>query len=453
MYTLGSRICIVTALVACCAQSALAQQRAPQDAAHTLVEAYNASGVALFGQFSSTSGNIVFSPYSIGSAMAMVLAGARGETEREMAGVLKLRLTPAEIDAANDAVRRVLAGYDKSGEPPHCRDGFTLVDNRCEGTPNANGNCSLGGRREGSLCVAPPVIAPSASVMIANALMLTGRGDLVAADYVALLRDKYGAEILQNAGLAEVNGWVNRKTEGKIDRILNRLDPSNAAAVLDAIYFKAKWATHFSKGATKDEPFNLSREQRVEVPTMHLRARLAVSARADYRAIRLPYEIGALAMIILLPNEVDGLAGVTQRIDAGEWAEVAEALRAAASEKLVDLALPRFKATFSADLVPSFVQQGMTRAFDTKLADFSGITGHLPSETPAAIGAILHRAIIDVMEDGTEAAAATAVTVSVLSAPRPQQPEVFQVDRPFLFALIDNASGAILFQGRIVDPR
>lgn len=444
---------IIAATVAVLVNGALAQERSSQDGPRALVAAYNASGVALFKEFSFKPGNIVFSPYSIGTAMAMVLAGARGSTESEMASVLKQNLTPAQIADANQAVRATLSGYDKSGASPQCRGGLKFNGKRCEGAPDANGYCPVPGGREGALCVGPPLMPPSASLLIANALMLTGNGDLVSSDYATLLKEKYGADIFKNAALDDINGWVKSRTQGKIDRIVDKLDPKTIAAVLNAVYFRANWATRFAKEQTKDERFNPSRQKSANVPTMHLQAHLAVATRAGYRAIRLPYEIGTLAMIVLLPSEIDGAAKLVQRLDANEWAEVAGILRAPASIKLVDLTLPRFKTEFRADLVSSFSKQGMRRAFDGKFADFGGISGRPPSQVPLFISAIAHRAVIDVMEAGTEAAAATGVVMAVSAVRRPEEPVTFRVDHPFLFALVDDESGAILFQGRIADPR
>jgi len=115
--------------------------------------------------------------------------------------------------------------------------------------------------------------------------------------------------------------------------------------------------------------------------------------------------------------------------------------------------LPRFRASTDANLEPLFKAAGMGRAFDLKQADFSGVTGRPPAQAPFAIGPIAHRAVIDVTEDGTEAAAATALVTVTASLRAPPAQEMFRVDRPFLFAVVDDASGAILFQGRIVDPR
>jgi serpin B len=417
--------------------------------ARLLTEAYNASGEGLFRQFPP--GNVVFSPYSIGTAMAMALAGAREETEREMIAALKQRLSRPEIDAANTAVLSTLNGYDKSAVPPTCPAGMRLNDRRCESGPGANG-CQFQAQREGGLCVATPTYPPSAKLSVADALMLTRHGDLIAESYEALLRDKYAAEVFRNATLADINGWVSRKTEGKIDKILDRLDPDSAAVLLNAVYFKARWASVFSKDGTKDEPFNLISSEKVPVAMMNKVVSCAVVARPGYRAVRLPYDVGALGMIIVLPDAIDG----DMRLDADELPRLLAALRSPAEiREEVTLALPRFKVNFEAELVKLFQQAGMVRAFDAEQADFSGMTGRPQSEAPFFIGGILHRAVIEVMEGGTEAAAVTAIGFRFTGGTRwgGGPPEVFRVDRPFLFYIVDDATGAILFQGRVVDPR
>jgi serine protease inhibitor len=424
-----------------------------RDGGHALTDAYNASGLALFHGLSGKSGNIVLSPFSVGTAMAMALSGARGETAQEMASVLRQSLDRSAMEADNAAVLAGLRAYDRSALAPKCPPGMEPNGGRCEHALPANGQCAVFARREGTVCVAPGSAAPSAQLLTANALMLTRRGDLVSGDYAALLRDKYGAEVLRNVGLDDVNGWVKRKTEGKIERILDRLDSASPAIILNAVYFKAKWAVTFSKARTTDDPFNMSRQKKVAVPMMHRDGFDALVTRPLYRAIRLPYEVGSLGMVVILPDEPDGLDAVSRRLDAHEWAQLVAGLGAPDAVKPVDLALPRFKAGSDAELAPLFKVAGMNRAFELKQADFSGMTGRPPAEVPLALGAIVHRAVIDVMEGGTEAAAATALVTVTASfrAPPPQQ--VFHVDRPFLFAIVDDTSGAILFQGRIVDPR
>jgi serpin B len=442
-----------TALIAmaCALPGAGAQESAR---ARSLTQAYNASGQQLFGKLASTPGNIVFSPYSIGSAMAMVLSGARGATAAEMAKVLQHRLGPADIDAANGEVLRILNGYDKSAVAPNCAGGLQWSGQRCEGTPAADGRCPFTARREGERCIADPVrVAASAKLLAANALMMLGKSQAFATAYQALVKDKYAAEVFAGVGLDEVNGWVSNKTEGKIPRMLEALNPDAAAVLLNAIYFKARWASTFSESATRSDAFNLAAARRVEVPMMRRTGYYGLVARQGYRAIRLPYDVGALGMIIVLPDEVEGIATVAKRLDAEELSALASELDATPA-KPVALAVPRFKTRFSADLKAVFAELGMREAFDERRADFSGMTGRPASEGSIGINAIVHRAFIDVMEGGTEAAAATAVIMAPGSAPRPEpDPEPFRVDHPFLFLILDRTTGAILFEGRIVDPR
>ena len=196
-----------------------------QDDARALTDAYNAGGSALFKQVSAAPGNIVLSPLSVGTAMAMALSGARGETEREMASVLAQRLDRSAMAAANGALLTALKLYDKSAA--RCPQGMQVTmpaggaeRRRCEGALRPDGRCAFPAVREGERCVAAGSPQPSARLLTANALMLAGRGDLVARDYAALLKDKFGAEIFRDAGLDDVNAWVKRKTEGKIERIL-----------------------------------------------------------------------------------------------------------------------------------------------------------------------------------------------------------------------------------------
>ena len=443
------------AVLACVLVSALMMQgAAAQDqnqdleraAARALTGAYNASGQELFKRFSIRPGNIVFSPYSIGTAMAMVLAGARGETEREMAAVLKhSSFGRAEIANANSVALSLLNSYDQDAVPPSCPQGMRLNGRNCEQAPGANGQCLLPARRVGDICEASPILRPSAKLLVANALMLANAS--VSKDYAGLLKDKYAAELFQKATLGDVNGWVSRKTEGKIDQILDRMSD---VVLINAVYFKARWASVFNQNLTRPEPFRLSPSQQVPVPMMQQQGNYSVVARERYRAIRLPYEVQTLGFVVVLPDAVDGLSEVVSRLDADELSRALGALRSEPTRS-VALAMPRFKSEFRADLKEAFQQAGMSRAFDLRTADFSGMTGMPASATPAAIDQIVHRAVIDVMEGGTEAAAATAIGMRVTSMPAPSAP--FRVDRPFLFYIVDDATGAILFQGRVVDPR
>jgi serpin B len=366
-----------------------------------LIEAFNGTGQRLFQAFAKTPGNVVISPYSIGSAMAMVLAGARGDNAAEMAKVLGQTLPRDEINTANAAV---LASLNSAA-------------------------------------------SASFQLRIANALMLTKPGNAIAESYIAVLREKYAADIFQGADLAAVNGWVKEKTNGKITSILDRLDAMTVLVLLDAIYFKARWQAMFDPDGTRDEAFHLA-DGEAKVPTMHLRADFALAKRPGYQAIRLPYEGGRASMVIMLPDP--GKTAIAQRLDDEEMKSLLAALQTARQH--VELALPRYHATFKSSLVDRFKSMGIRRAFDFNTADFSGMTGRPQPELPLAIGQIMHAAVIDVGEEGTEAAAATAATM-VAKAIRSPPAQMFRVDRPFLFAIVDETTGAVLFEGRIADPR
>jgi len=413
-----------------------------------LTTAYNASGHDLFTTFAAAPGNIVFSPYSIGTAMAMVLAGARGDTEREMATVLRHSLPPEAIDAANARVLAILNAYDKSGIPVACPSpAMRFNGSECEAPVPASGVCPAGYQQEGR-CIAPGRVAPSATLKAANALMLLkANGDMISRAYAARLADKYGAQVFRGADLGAINGWVSRQTAGKIDKILDQIDPSEPAVILNAVYFKAAWQAPFMARATRDDDFKLTPSTTVKVPTMHRLGYFATIARPGFRAIRLPYSVGALAMVIVLPDAVGGADRLARDLDARALAALLAGLT---QTQDVDLALPRFKTSFKAEVGKLFRQAGMRRAFDTR-ADFSGMTGQPPARAPLAISAVIHRAVIDVTEQGTEAAAATAVAMVAASMPAHVVP--FVVDRPFLFYIVDDATGATLFEGRISDPR
>lgn len=371
-----------------------------EDGCEPLVVAYNSCGYRLFRGFSEQPGNIVLSPYSIGMAMAMALAGARGENAVEIAKVLDLKLPHEGIDAANAGLLASLSDLSSA----------------------------------------------SLQLGLANALVLTEKDTAISKAYLAVVRQSYAAELLFSAALATVNGWVRQKTLGKIDSILDTLDPHTALVLINAIYLKAPWRTPFDPEATRNETFHLL-PGAAEVPTMKVLGDFALAQLPGYRSVRLPYENRRLAMLILLPDHQ--LGDLVRRVDSEQMANLRAALRAPPRPVLVSL--PRFHLTFRASLVKAFTKMGMRLAFDPDVANFSGMTGTSHAKLPLAIGQIIHNAVIDVTEEGTEAAAATVVGVRVGRMPSPS--ETFRVERPFLFAIVDDATDSVLFQGRVVDPR
>jgi serpin B len=424
-----------------------AARAADETPVRAVTAAYNASGHDLFTQFAAAPGNIVFSPYSIGTAMAMVLSGARGETATQMATVLRHELAREAIDAANAGVLATLNGYDKSAVPVACPRSMQFNGEVCDAPVPANGVCPAG-YKDGQRCVTQARRPPSAKLKAANALMLLkANGDLISPAYARVLKDKYRAEVFRGAGLDEINGWVNKQTEGKIEKILDQIDPQAPAVILNAVYFKAAWQSPFIKNATTEDDFRLTSSAKVKVAMMHRMGHFRVLTRPGYRAIRLPYSVDALSMVIVVPDDVGGATKLARDLDAPRLAAL---FRDMTEVKAVALALPRFKTSFKTNLGRPFMEAGMALAFNANLADFSGMTARPVSEAHLAISEIVHRAVIDVTEEGTEAAAATAIAMMAASA---EQTEPFVVDRPFLFYIADETTGAILFQGRISDPR
>jgi serpin B len=184
---------------------------------------------------------------------------------------------------------------------------------------------------------------------------------------------------------------------------------------------------------------------------MFQQGEFAVVKADGYSAIRLPYGAGGLSMIVVRPDEIDGLDAVIKAFD-GEKLDALMTQLGKASKKTVALSMPRFKTEFRAELIDPFKSLGMSKVFDPAQSDLSGLTGKPRAEAQSTIDQIVHRAVIDVAEAGTEAAAATAVVVTTRTM-RPDDVERFQVDRPFMFVIADDKTGAILFAGRIADPR
>jgi serpin B len=373
-----------------------------------LVAAYNATGERLFRDLAQAPGNIVLSPYSIGNALSMVLAGARGETATAMSNSLGLHLSPADLANANE---------------------------------NLIANLKAASGKE------------SVTLNSANALIEVKSG-IVGADYRALLQRSYDAEAF-SGDLDAINRWIAQKTSGKIPHILNSLPDQTGFVLANAAYFKAFWQYPFDKKATEDGTFHLNALKAVQVPMMHDSDRFALIKGNGYKAIRLPYrsDDGRLGMIVVLPDAINGLAPLVAGLGPDRLAALIADLNAADVAD-VRLQMPRFHADFQASLAEALQKAGMAAAFDRQKADFRGMTG-APPAPQVAIGDVIHSAVIDVNEESSEAAAATVVPMAATAMAQQYEPVPvpFIVDRPFLFFITDRQTGAVLFRGRISDPR
>jgi serpin B len=357
----------------------------------------NAFALSLYGKLAPTEGNLFFSPYSISSAMGMTYAGARDNTAAEMAKALEFAATPEQLPAA-----------------------FKRLNTAVQASARNDGH----------------------KLNIANGLCLTG-GD-VSSDFKAVLRDNFDAEMFAG-GLDKINGWVNQKTEGKIEKILDELSPNTVCVLLNAIHFKGTWGSQFKREATEDAPFRPAAGKEVTVPLMSQKGHFKLLEKDAFQAIIMPYSGKTLSMVIILPKAVDGLAALEKTLTAETLAQwLAEADKQ--PEREAQVFVPRFKMETGYDLIPPCQALGIKDAFAADRADFSGMgwdKGNL------WIAQIKHKAFVDVNEEGTEAAGATAVEMRTKSVRRYP---VFRADHPFLFVIRDHATGSILFLGRLSDP-
>ena len=242
-----------------------------------------------------------------------------------------------------------------------------------------------------------------------------------------------------------INAWVEAQTRDKIKDLLGPADVTAGTDLIltNAVYFKGTWAVPFPKSSTRDDPFH-GGARPISAPTMHLTDQYGYFESADLQALRLPYLGNDLGMVVLLPRRRDGLAEIEATLTAG----VVEGWIAGLARRRVEVALPRFRVEAGIGLGGILAGMGMPTAFGPR-ADFGGIT----ADRPLQLSGVIHKAFVDVNEEGTEAAAATAVMMKSQSIRAPVPPVVFRADHPFLFLIRDDRSGSILFLGRVEAPQ
>lgn len=374
-----------------------------------LVSNNTAFALDLYRYLSSESGNLFFSPYSISIALAMTYAGAREETAIEMAEVLKFSLSPDRLHPTFADLRSILEA-------------------------NATEDYQLA---------------------IANRLW--GQADYPFLErFLELIQSYYGSGLETvdffketEAARQTINTWVEQQTNGKIKDLLapNILSPLTQLVLTNAIYFKAKWLEPFRPDLTQEEPFTIAPGQQISVPMM--KGTTSVSnyvVLGDVKLLELFYLTMQQSMVIILPDRVDGLARLEQRLTPSLLAEWLAALDKDNSPFKFPLTtwLPKFKVSSELELKKTLTALGMTNAFGLN-ANFSGMDGGITP--PIYLQNIIHKAFVDVNELGTEAAAATGVVAGIRSS----RGSII-IDRPFLLLIRDIKSGSILFIGRVVNP-
>jgi len=375
----------------------------------TLVDGNSKFAFDLYQVVSHQGGNLFYSPYSISLALAMTYAGARGETEQQMADTLHFALQQDRLHPAFNALDLALAS-------------------RGEG---AKGKDDKGFR-----------------LHIVNAIW--GQKDYqFLPEFLDVLAENYGAGLRLLDFMREpepsritINNWVTDQTEGKIKDLIPQgvIDDLTRLVLTNAIYFNAAWLTPFDKELTSNGTFHLLEGGDITVPMMRQTHSLGYATGDGYQAVELPYDGNELSMIILLPD-IGKFESVQNSLDAALVEHIVSDLQS----RQVDLTMPKFQFESEFSLADTLAAMGMPAAFSGD-ADFSAMTGN----RELTITDVVHKAFVSVDEAGTEAAAATAVVVGLTAVP--EQPVQVTVDRPFMFLISDIETGTILFIGRVVNP-
>ncbi len=352
----------------------------------------------LYAQLSETENNVFFSPYSITEAMAMVHAGAGGNTADEIAKALSIHAKADAIAPRLMAQRALISAHANKG------------DNKLN---------------------------------IANALCITGK--VPEQNYQDIVRNQFKGEIFAG-GLEKINGWVEKKTEGNIKKILDELDPNSACVLLNAVYFKGNWQTPFKPSATYKAPFHLDNGKDVKVDMMSRTGSFRVLRDNGLLALELPYKTSA-SMVLIQADKADGMAALEKQFNEGLLLDLGQRLATAPMER-ARLFLPKFKIQTKYDLMQPMAELGIKDAFSFKNSDFK----KMYARSAVKISQIRHKATLEVDEQGSVATAATAVEMTLKSAAKPRPTPQIRFDRPFMVLIREGTTGTNLFVGRINDP-
>jgi serpin B len=377
-----------------------------------LAESIGAFGCDLYQAVRHREGNLFFSPYSISTTLAMLRAGAAGETASQMDAVLHL--------PSQDLAKR---------------------------------------HRQLAVAIKPPLVPadaqkdsrdiPAYELNVAQALW--GQEDFpFLEDFLEVLKYDYRAPLFRvdftkpGSARQRINAWVGEQTRERIRNIIpeGEPDPDTRLALANAIHLKASWKDPFKEARTAQAPFTTSEGSQATARFMHRTGYLDYAATEDVQVLSLPYREGRLSMVILLPRKTRSLATLEEHLDREQLAAWLAALR----RTNVHVALPRFEFDDSFDLTDTLAAMGMRYAFEPDQADFSKM-----SAVDLSVGLVLHQAFVGVDEKGTEAAAATVALVAMAGAPLEEAIE-FRADHPFVFLIRHTETGTILFLGRLANP-
>src|SRR5262245_12184098 len=373
-----------------------------------IVTANNQFGFELFKRLhqQEQTENIFFSPLSVAFALAMTYNGAAGETSKAMARTLKLNgMSLHEVNQASAELIKLLKSTD-----------------------------------------------PKVTLAIANSLWAR-QGMKFKEEFLTRNRNYFGAEIAtlnfaDPAAKVTINNWVSNNTKGKIPSIIDQINADMVLFLINAIYFKGQWSKRFDEKLTKNQPFHLLSGGQKQTPMMTQSGNFSYYRGDKFQAVSLPYGKGDTGLILFLPDKESSLKQFLESFNFDNCEQWMKGF----GEAPGDVKIPRFKLEYQKSLNETLKAMGMEVAFDSGRADFSGMR-ELSDGRRLFISEVKHKAVVEVNEEGTEAAAATSVGISHTSMRPPQQRFSFVADRPFLMAIRDQKTGAILFMGAVVDPQ
>ena len=413
---IGMVIVMILILAGCKSQKNPAERQSgatPEFSASSLAEASNYFALDLFRQIQSKSGNLVYSPYSISTVMAMCYSGAKGKTAEQMSGVLYFPASGRDGQAAGQ--------LDPAGKDLKDR---ILSNDTLTGT----------------------------EISLANAIWAQEDFDFLP-EYIQNIQKWYDAPLTgmdftrddnREESRKRINRWVEEITREKIRDLIEPgvLDANTRMVLTNAMYFNGQWMWPFDKQLTSPSIFHVSSRESIMTDFMHLTKTLSFYEDEEIQAIKLPYRNERISMTIILPRSVEGWEMISRVLDHERLATVESQFESAE----VHVSLPKFKSELMLNLKNELSAMGMSLAF-SRDADLSGMSG----EKNLFIDEVLHKAFIEVSENGTEAAAATAAVIGLKSALR-EEPARFNADHPFLYLIRDQQTGCIIFIGRLVKP-
>ena len=369
-----------------------------------IIAADNQFGFELFQKVNASLDepkNTMISPMSVSLALAMVYNGTAGNTKKQMEDMLhKANLSPADINQSYKDLVSALQSHD-----------------------------------------------PKVELSISNAIFFRNSFS-VKSDFITTNQNYYQAEVSgldfskTTETLNKVNGWVNTKTNGKIDKIIEEVKEEDIMYLLNAIYFNGEWKYSFDTKETKDMPFTKEDKTTVQVPTMTIENPFNYYSHQKFELLEMPYGSGKYSTLIFLPEngkKTDDVISLMTAENVDDWISKL-------TEQKKEVFLPKFEFKFDNSLKDELAALGMTDAFDDAKANLSGIS----DAAQLVISEVMHKTYIKVDERGTEAAAVTEVTIIYTSV----GPDIsFRVDHPFVFAIREKDTQAILFIGKVMDPK